>query len=654
MIEQNRRRRFARPRFSRSRLIVIIASALVVCAGLLVYARAVRETKGAYALANDLPRGALVYAQCADLSALVKRWDESTLKQQLVASTSFQQFETHHLAMKLVERWSEYNDAFGFTLDAGALAGASQSKAAIAIYDIGRLDLVFVAPLSEEQSAAANFFTHTDAFDEVSLPDGTTYYRREADVDNGREHQVLAFAWARGRFVLATSERLLLRTLANINGRAPEKDRLADDPAFQTLSRELAPHFATVWVDQSALNRDWYFKSYWVQQNIEDLQILRAGLFDLELQESKWIEHRRFLLSGQTTKQTPLPTNEAQRLAALMPKDAPYYKVRALTNDDNAAHTLRDTLFDRPPQDDTERGPTWSWHSYDDSDFAEAGDNESDYGSGYEYLDHSYDRLIDDPVDARLQANDTRYDGELRAATEARHVAALAQALQPARPLYAATSASPQVNAGPLFVEFRRAAALTLAAPARFDRAAFERALSALAQSRLTIADSTAALQWTDGAHDGQTWRTLDLPMLGRQLCYTLDGRELFVSNSADMLHALSAAHEQTDVHADLDATPALDELTVVRLDRRAQGFDQVFARLDAQRIKAYWAERRGKEHDKQDETSAPTNAPHPSEEFFSGNIASLLNVAARVRAVEIRRSHQPNRLREEVALIFN
>ncbi|HYX40668.1 MAG TPA: hypothetical protein VE821_03165, partial [Pyrinomonadaceae bacterium] len=461
-------------------------------------------------------------------------------------------------------------------------------------------------------------------------------------------------AWARGRFVLATSERLLLRTLANINGRA-QKDRLADDPAFQTLSRELAPHFATVWVDQSALNRDWYFKSYWAQQNIEDLQTLRAGLFDLELQESKWIEHRRFLLLSQTQQRTSLPTVEAQRLAALMPIDAPYYKVRALTNDDNAAHTLRDTLFDRPPQDDpAERSPNWSWHSYNDSDFAEAGDNESDYGSGYEHLDHSYDRLIDDPIDARLQANDTRYDGELRAATEAHNLSALAQALQPARPLYAATSASPQVNRGPLFVEFQRAAALTLAAPARFDRVAFERALSGLAQSRLTIAGSTTALQWTDNAHDGHTWRTLTLPMLGRQLCYTLAGRELLVANSAEMLQAISAAHEQTDRRADVTAPAALDELTVVRLDRRAQGFDQVFARLDAQRIKAYWAERRGREHDKQDETSAPTNAPLPSEEFFSGNIASLLNVAARVRAVEITRSHQPGRLREEIEFMMN
>jgi hypothetical protein len=653
MSKQNRWRRFSWSRFSRARFIVSIAAALVVCAGLIVYARAVREARGAYALANDLPRGALVYAQCADLPALVKRWEESTLKQQLVASTSFQQFANRHLALKLVERWSEYNDALGFTLDAGALAGASQSKAALAIYDIGRLDLVFIAPLTEEQSAAADFFTHTDGFDEVQLPDGPTYYRREADVDNGREHQVLAFAWARGRFVLATNERLLLRTLANINGRA-QKDRLADDPAFQTLSRELGPHFATVWVDQSALNRDWYFKSYWVQQNVKDLQTLRAGLFDLELQEHKWIEHRRFLLSGQTTRPAPLPAGEAQRLAALMPTDAPYYKVRALTSDEGAANTLRDTLFDRPPQDDPSgRGPNWSWHAYDNSDFEES-DKESDYGSGYEYLDHSYDRLIDDPVDARLQANDARSDGELRAATEAHFVAALAQVLQPARPLYAATSASPQVNRGPLFVEFRRAAALTLAAPARFDRAAFEHALADLAQSRLAVAGATAALQWTDTTHDGRSWRTLELPVLGRQLCYRLDGRELLVANSAELLQAISTTHEQTNPHADVAAPATLDELTVVRFDQRGQAFDQIFARLDAQRIKAYWAEHRGKENDNKDEASAPTDAPQPSEEFFSGNIASLLDVAARVRAVEISRSHQPGRLREEIELIFN
>ncbi len=639
----NKRKRGAN---KRTRMIVSAVCALVACLSVIAYARAAREARGPYALAADLPRGVLVYAQCADLPALVKLWDESTVKQQLLSSTNFQQFARRHLALKLAERWTEYNDALGFTLDAGTLAAATEGKAAVAIYDIGRLDLVLVAPMGEEQAAAAVFFTHKDGFEETELPDGTSYYRREAEVDLGRERQVLAFAWARGRFVLATDEQLLLRTLANINGRA-QKDRLADEPAFQTLSRELAPHLATVWVDQSALNRDWYFKSYWVQRNVAELQTLRAGLFDLEIQQGKWIEHRSFLLSGQTTRPaTSLPAPDAARLAALMPSDAPYYKVRALA-DDGAGALLRNTLLDRAPADDGGgSGENWSWRSYDDSDFMAEGEGEAGYSNGYDYLDQGYDRLIDDPVDARLRANDTRYDGALRAATERGLVAELQRALAPARPLYAATAASPETHAGPLFVEFRRAAALTLAAPANLERTAFERAMAQLAQSRLTIAGVNADLQWTDG---GQRIRTLTLPMLGRQLCYALNGRELIVANNAELLGAMLNAPPQTRAVGDTrTGMNALDELAVIRLDQRKQSFDQVFARLDAQRIKAYWQERKGAQAEND---AAP---PEPSQEFFSGNVASLLDVAARVRAIEIKRSQQTGRLREEIEFILN
>ncbi len=630
----------ARRKKLRMWFIVGAVCALGACVSLLVYARATREARGPYALAADLPRGAIVYAQCADLPALVKLWDESPLKQQLLSSTSFQQFAQRHLALKLAERWAEYNDALGFTLDAGTLAGATQNKAAIALYDIGRLDLVLVAPIGAEQAAAAAFFIHKDGFEETELPDGTSYYRREAEVDRGRERQTLSFAWARGRFVLATDERLLLRTLANINGRA-QHDRLADDPAFQPLSRELTPHLATVWVDQTALNRDWYFKSYWVQRNVAELQTLRAGLFDLEIQPGKWIEHRRFLLSGQAARPaTLLPAQDAQRLAALMPADAPYYKVRALAGNESGA-LLRDALLDRTPESDKGGGGQhWSWRSYDDSDFAIEGDDAAEYNNGYDYLDQSYDRLIDDPVDARLRANDTRYDGELRAATESRFVAELQRALAPAQPLYAATAASPRTSAGPLFVEFRRAAVLTLAAPAGLQRAAFERALANLAQRRLTIAGVTADLQWADG---DQRSRTFTLPMLGRQLCYALDGRELIVANNAELLQAMLSAPAPSRASA---AGGALDELAVIRLEQRQQSFDQVFARLDAQRVKAYWQERKGAQAE-----SAP---PDPSQEFFSGNVASLLDVAARVRVVEIKRSHQTGQLREEIEFSLN
>ncbi|HEV7859693.1 MAG TPA: hypothetical protein VGO91_13840, partial [Pyrinomonadaceae bacterium] len=253
---------------SRPRLLKLIAIMLVVCAGLIVYAKSARQPTGPFALAEDFPRGPLVYAQFKDLPTLVKQWNDSALKEQYLGSTNFQQLEKSHLWLKLSERWGEFNDALGFMLDAEALTGATENRAAIAVYDIGRLDLLFIAPLSEEKLAATKFVESQSQFEERELPDGTSYYSMDVEADRGRQKQQLAFATLRGRFVLATSERLLLRALANINGKA-QKDRLSDDPAFKSLSEKVQPHFVSVWVDQSKLNDDWYFKHYWLMRNPE-------------------------------------------------------------------------------------------------------------------------------------------------------------------------------------------------------------------------------------------------------------------------------------------------------------------------------------------------------------------------------------------------
>ncbi len=131
----------------------VLCLIVIACAGLIVYARASRLSRNAFALAEDLPRGAIVYAQFSDLPAFIKRWDDSTLKQQYLDSTNFKQFERRHLALKLFARWQEFNDALGFELDTAAISGAAENRAAIAVYDIGRLDIIFIAPINEEQTA---------------------------------------------------------------------------------------------------------------------------------------------------------------------------------------------------------------------------------------------------------------------------------------------------------------------------------------------------------------------------------------------------------------------------------------------------------------------------------------------------------------------
>src|ERR1044072_1412763 len=99
------------------RIRLITASLVLICVAIFVYARTTRPNKNPYSLAGDLPRGALVYAQFQNVPELIKQWEQSQLKERYLNSTSYQQLQHRHLAMKLISRWEEFNSALGFPLD---------------------------------------------------------------------------------------------------------------------------------------------------------------------------------------------------------------------------------------------------------------------------------------------------------------------------------------------------------------------------------------------------------------------------------------------------------------------------------------------------------------------------------------------------------
>lgn len=619
----------------------IIGLMLFVGAVLIISVKAYRPSASAFSLAEDCPRGALVYAQFADLPALVKQWDDSPLKQQYLASTNFQQLTGQHLAIKLAQRWEEFNNALGFPLDLSVLGASADNGAALAVYDIGRLEMLLIAPLSAEKMAVNQLLKTKDHFQAQELPDGDVYYLHAVEADRGRQKQEIAFAAVRGRFVLATSERLLLRAIANLNGQA-QKDRLTDEPSFQALSREMIPHVITVWLDQTKLNSDWYFRHYWIMHNADGLGQLRAGMLDFEMQDGQWIEHRDFLLAGgENRKRASLPPTEQQRLISLIPHDAPYFHLRALGDDPGAATTLMREVFLAHSLETKKAARGWNWRYYDDGDFEGNGEQESQ-DSRYSYLDQHYDQTINDALDAGVKSNDERDDSQLRIEAGRQAEMGLRQAVQPARPLFAANVAGLRAATGPLFAESRRATILTLAAPAKFNSSAFEQALSNLASNNLMVAGSAPPRSvWESRTENGAHWREMSLPLVGWRLCYALRGQELILANGADWLSEMLASKTGL-VGLEKSAEP-VSELTVIRLNQRPQAFDQVVEKLDAQRIKAYRESRRGNSG----------SEALPSQEFFSGNLASLLGVASRVREVHIRRSWQTSRLREDVVFSF-
>jgi hypothetical protein len=415
----------------------------------------------------------------------------------------------------------------------------------------------------------------------------------------------------------------------------------------------------SVWVDQSKLNGDWYFKHYWLMRNPEQLKNLRACIFDLELQDGRWLERRDLLYApGKTPGRSSIPGPEAKRLAAMIPGGLPYFKLRALDEGGQAASAalIRDTFLDRLAKHKTGRSENWKWQSYSDSDFGVAPEDEDEdvaqddeglrYESRYASLDDDYDSSIDDPGDAGIMEREEPRDNPLRDEAEGRFAASLEQTLAPARPLWAANLTSPQTMRGPLFVEFRRAAIVTLRAPGSLNQGAFESAVSDAVRARLMTAGASASLKWTSADGQGQRWRQLELPLLGWQLCYALKGRELVVSNSFELLRSILAGEGQKNLPANFatDVATGVDDLTVINLDQRKQAFNDVFEKLDAQAVKEYW-KRRGE--------SGDGVAAGTSQEFFSGNLSSLLGAASRVGRIEIKRNSLPDRLHEEIEFVL-
>lgn len=549
-----------------------------------------------FAPAEDLPRTALIYVQFSDLPAFINVWNTSKLNEKYSASENYSDFRDGHLGLKIFSRWEEFDAAAGFPVDLETISKLANNQAAIAVYDIGKLEFVFVAPVSDEVFAATKFVQNKDKFTEETLGDGTTIYRAAVEADRGRQKQELIFTNVKGRFVLATSEKLLMQTVNNINGNR-QKNRLIDEPDFKLLSEETTTHTATVWINQTALNDDYYFKHYWLMSNVNELKNIRAGIFDFEIQADKLIEKRRFLLNKNVSN-SPISKIQASEMLGFLPDDIPFYKLRK-ANSKTVDTIIGQTIFERRNSENDAAKQTYFSLSdgYTSSD--------------YEYLGENFDEAIDEVADEETTQKET---ADFNFST----------VLQPANPQTVLTFTKPQILPAPRFVEFRRAAVFHLAAPENFNRAAFESAIEKSFTIQILVASPNANLHWESKTENDSAWRELDFPMLGQTVGYAVRGGELILTDDTGFLREILAKKAETkSVEA---SSQPFSELTIVNLEQRKPAFDEVFAILN--------------EKDK-------------SGTYFTGNISSLLDSISEVKRIEIRKNYSQNIFEEELTFVL-
>lgn len=521
-------------------LILLFLSVIVV----LVWAKT--SLKQNFSQAKDFPVGALIYLQVADLPQLITLWNESELKEKYLESDNYADFSTSHLGIKLAERFEDLSSETGFLLDLQTVSGLAEKQAAIAVYDIGKLDIVFVAPLNETLFSATIFSQNSGRFAENTLADGTVFYQIEVEVDRKRQKQHIIFTNLKNKFVLATNEKLFRQTVAILTAKQTNKS-LYDEPSFKQLTENAASALAAVWVNQAKLNTDYYFKRYWLLSKIDTLQNIRAGFFNLNLNENGVVENRQFLLKEPRTK-SEISNREAEELLAKIPVNVPFYRLQK-ADKKNIGEAVCNTIFDKASMVEKPHKDINHWsYSYYSNNIDER---------HYSYFDSDFDENVNEPLEAEFVKSESFSTDKIKVF---------------GNPATILTAASPQVPENSPFAGFRKIAVISLKSPNYFLANQFENSIAEALKNRITAAETNFVWETAAGL------RKLKIPMLGWEVGYVLKDDKLFVANNFGFLNDFVSTENRQDL-----IKSGFDDLTVIRLQDHEKNFEQIMQKLAAQ-----------------------------------------------------------------------
>jgi hypothetical protein len=286
----------------------LIGLSLVVAAAGVYFAQ---QAAGVEPLPRWVPAGAQVYLEAKDFGALLREWNASPEKRQWVGSPNYSVFSKSRLFLRLGDAQGEFAAVSGLGLNNALLEQLAGGASAIAIYDIGKLEFLYITKLAAApalQAVAGQFTQRTVA--------GTTYYVKS---DRGTD-RTAAFATKDGWLLLGTSENYVARALQLMAGQGG--GALANENWFQRAAQTQGELRMAANLEQ--LVKSPHFRSYWVQRNVSELAELEGAMADLTRNGGAWVESRTLV-----RKQAAAPGSAAplRTVARAVPNDAGYYRL---------------------------------------------------------------------------------------------------------------------------------------------------------------------------------------------------------------------------------------------------------------------------------------------------------------------------------------
>jgi hypothetical protein len=353
---------------------------------LIIVAASIGASWGAYqaatapdpALSRYVPTGALLYLQAKDFSSLLSDWDKSGEKQLWLKSNNYEVFSRSRLFLRLADASKEFSNAAGIPADTSLLSQVAGKQSAVAIFDIGKLEFLYITRLPSASSMQSTLWQTRSKFETRSAGGVSFFLRRDPESD-----RTVAFAVAGDYLLLATREDLLagaLQLLAGGDVRSMETERWWS----QSVAAAGPEGDLRMVLNLEKIVPSPYFRSYWVQRNITDMKQYSAAISDLIRSGKEYREERVLLRKTPTTADAPAAAGPAAvaELLRLVPAQSGVYEAKAnpapadclalletkilaphlgpgvaenlapqvqLTNGENGASTDLETRIDQPP-----------------------------------------------------------------------------------------------------------------------------------------------------------------------------------------------------------------------------------------------------------------------------------------------------------------
>ncbi len=291
-------------------------------------------------LSKFVPAGPLLYLEAKDFSSLLSDWNSSSQKRSWLQGDSYEVFSRSRLFLRLKGAGDQFAMAAGIPPDMDLASQVAGEHSVLAIYDIGKLQFLYITYLPSARSMQTKLWQTRTKFEPRNSA-GTDFYLRR-DPESQRE---VAFAVSGDYLLLATREDLIAGALELMSGK---QDRTIEDDAWWAQSTSAAGPQGDLRMvlDMQTLVPNGYFRTYWVQQNITDLSQYSAAVSDL-FRSNKQYREERLLIRKRDPHHVATPEGLAAvaDLSRLIPEDAGLYITSANPNPDACLNVLETKLL---------------------------------------------------------------------------------------------------------------------------------------------------------------------------------------------------------------------------------------------------------------------------------------------------------------------